>query len=178
MKVIESVSDLYGDFITKKNNYVNNHIDRYVIRYEVIDSDHIKVWNNINKYRVVRNTSDNLKKLDRVIIKNKVNIAHKIDEYEEESNERTKVLLLNTLLICISGSFVFLSLFLGSYLIILLSLISFSMSIILGSINSLQTYLLISEMRNLKKCTGYKLNHEIVVPKLNLLRLSFKKINN
>ncbi len=175
MKVIESVSDLYGDFITKKNNYVNNHIDRYVIRYEVVDKDHIKVWNNINKYRIVRNTSDNLKKLDRVIVKNKIDIAHKIDEYEEESNSRTIALLINTLLICISGMFVFLSLFMGSYLIILFSLITFSMSIILGSVNSLQTYLLISEMRNLKKCTGYKMSHEIVVPKFNLLKLSFKK---
>ena len=152
--------------LNKKNDYYNHKIDKYVVSYDILDKDHIQVKSNIGRTRVVTNNKANLKRLDQVIIKNKVQIARRIDEYEKESNVRLFVLLNNILLLSLSFASVIGSFFIGNYILLLCSLMLFTVFISLSLIVGTNYYVLVQEIRSLKKITGYKEENEIDIPKL------------
>ena len=165
-KFFTTVEDLYQDMIDKKNDYYNHQIDKYVVSYDVLDSKHVEVKSNIGRKRVVANNRENIKRLNQVIIKSKIQIARKIDEYEKESNVRLLVLLSS--IICLSLSFmcVVSSFFMGNIFLLISSLFVFSSFISLSLITGSNYYIVNKEIRNLKKVTGYKIESEIELPKL------------
>jgi lipopolysaccharide export LptBFGC system permease protein LptF len=165
-KVFTTVEDLYQDMLNKKNDYYNHKIDKYVVSYNILDKEHIEVKSNIGRTRVVTNNKANLKRLDQVIIKNKVQIARKIDEYEAESNVRLFVLLINIILLSLSFASVVGSFFIGNYVLLLCSLMLFTVFISLSLMTGSNYYILVKEIRSLKKITGYKEDSEIDIPKL------------
>ena len=150
----------------KVKNYFYHHYGKYAVEYQ-IEGDKIKVISNIGLYRYVPNTKSNIKKLDEAIIKNKVTIAEKIDDYERTNESRAKMLLFNISMILFSGLSIVFAFFSGSYLLFLLSVISFSICTFAASTSGLTYFILVSEIRNLKRATGYKQELEIEMPKLN-----------
>ena len=148
---------------------------KYAIEYQ-IEGDKIKVISNIGLYRYVPNTKANIKKLDEAIIKNKITIAEKIDDYEKTNESRAKMLLFNISMILFSGLSVVLAFFSGSYMLFLLSVISFSVCTFASTTTGLTYFILVSEIRNLKRATGYKQDLEIEIPKLNTKNIK-KKLN-
>ena len=165
-KFFTTVEDLYQDMIDKKNDYYNHKIDKYVVSYDVLDSKHVEVKSNIGRKRVVANNRENIKRLNQVIVKSKIQIARKIDEYEKESDIRLLILLSSIILLSLSFICVISSFFMGNLILLLASLFVFSsfmsMSIITGS----NYYILVKEISTLKKITGYKKENEIELPKL------------
>jgi len=149
MKVIENANELY-------TNYVNSHMSKYVTSYEIKDNDLIVVKSNIGRYRVVKNTKKNLKKLDDVIEKNKKEIANKIENYADSTKERLMVIIMNILLIMLSGVLTITTFAIGNYVLVLFALITFSMCILTTSVITLDYYLTIKEIQNLQNITGYK----------------------
>ncbi|MCR5483586.1 MAG: hypothetical protein K6E99_04220 [Bacilli bacterium] len=157
----------------KVKNYFYHHYGKYAIEYH-IEGDKIKVISNIGLYRYVPNTKTNIKKLDEAIIKNKITIAEKIDDYEKTNESRAKMLLFNISMILFSGLSVVFAFFSGSYLLFLLSVISFSVCVFAASTSGLTYFILVSEIRNLKRATGYKQELEIEMPKLNTKNIKNK----
>ncbi len=157
----------------KVKNYFYHHYGKYAVEYQ-IEGDKIKVISNIGLYRYVPNTKSNIKKLDEAILKNKITIAEKIDNYEKTNESRAKMLLFNISMILFSGLSIVFAFFSGSYLLFLLSLISFSICTFAASTSGLTYFILVSEIRNLKRATGYKLDLEIEMPKLNTKKISKK----
>jgi hypothetical protein len=157
----------------KVKNYFYHHYGKYAIEYQ-IEGDKIKVISNIGLYRYVPNTKSNIKKLDEAIIKNKITIAEKIDDYEKTNESRAKMLLFNISMILFSGLSVVFAFFSGSYLLFLLSVISFSVCVFAASTSGLTYFILVSEIRNLKRATGYKQELEIEMPKLNTKNIKNK----
>ena len=157
----------------KVKNYFYHHYGKYAVEYH-IEGDKIKVISNIGLYRYVPNTKSNIKKLDEAILKNKITIAEKIDNYEKTNESRAKMLLFNISMILFSGLSIVFAFFSGSYLLFLLSLISFSICTFAASTSGLTYFILVSEIRNLKRATGYKQDLEIEMPKLNTKKISKK----
>lgn len=157
----------------KVKNYFYHHYGKYAVEYQ-IEGDKIKVISNIGLYRYVPNTKANIKKLDEAILKNKITIAEKIDDYEKTNESRAKMLLFNIAMILFSGLSIVFAFFSGSYILFLLSVISFSICTFAASTSGLTYFILVSEIRNLKRATGYKQDLEIEIPKLNTKKISKK----
>lgn len=164
------IKKMFEELEKKKNKFFNRHYTRYVVDYK-IEEDKIKVISNIGEYRIVKNTKSNLSKINRAIVKNKVNIAQKIDEYENHSQERLMVLLLNICLVCGSGILVPFAFFTGIYAFFLLSIAAFSLCVITTLSSGVDYYILIKEIQNLKKITGYKKENEFKLSVINVKSL-------
>ena len=143
----------------KKKGFLYRRFTKYIVDYE-IEGNTIRVYSNIGTSRLVKNTKANQKKLNQVIVQNKVAIANKIDEYEKSSTERLFVCLVNALFLALSGSFVPLTFFIGNYILFLLSIVLFSFATITTSVIVTDYYILIKEIKNLKNITGYKKDME------------------
>ena len=157
----------------KVKNYFYHHYGKYAVEYQ-IEGDKIKVISNIGLYRYVPNTKSNIKRLDEAILKNKITIAEKIDDYERTNESRAKMLLFNISMILFSGLSIVFAFFSGSYILFLLSVISFSICTFAASTSGLTYFILLSEIRNLKRATGYRQELEIEMPKLNTKKISKK----
>lgn len=151
----------------KKNQFIYHRYTKYIVDYRIED-DCIRVFSNLGASRKIKNTHSNMNKINRAIIKNKIEIANKIDEYENNSRDRSLVLLVNMFLLCASGTMVVLILFIGSYMLFLLSIILFSISVLTSSIMGLNYYIKVKEIQNLKQITGYKMENEFKLPHIDL----------
>ena len=157
----------------KVKNYFYHHYNKYAVEY-VIEGDKIKVISNIGLYRYVANTKSNIKKLDEAIKKNRITIEEKIDEYEQTNHVRGYVLLFNMLMIILSAGSIVLSFFAGNYFLFLISVIAFSVCVFASTTTGLTYLILVQEIRNLKRATGYKRDLEIDLPKINTEKIKDK----
>lgn len=164
---------MFKNLEEKVKNYFYHHYNKYAVEY-VIEGDKIKVISNIGLYRYVANTKSNIRKLDEALIKNKISIAEKIDDYERTNETRGKILLFNILMLMMSGSSIILSFFSGSYFLFLLSIVAFSVCVFASTTTGLTYLILVSEIRNLKRATGYKRELEIDLPKIDTKQIKRK----
>lgn len=149
----------------KKNLF--HRFTKYIVDYKIEDNN-LRVYSNLGKSRLIKNTRSNQVKLNKIIIRNKIDIANKIDEYENTSNERLIVFIINMVFLSLAGIMVPITLFIGNYILFLLSIILFSFSTITTSIIMYDYYVLLSEIKNLKNITGYKKEVEFKLPTINL----------
>lgn len=158
------------DLDKKKKGYLYHKFTKYIVDYK-IEGDKIRIYSNLGKSRVVKNTRPNQVKLNQTIIRNKIDIANKIDDYEATSKERVIVLLFNSLLLTISGGVVPLTFFIGNYALFIISILIFSLASLATSIIALNYYVLICEIKNLKNLTGYKKEMEFKLPHIDLSQI-------
>lgn len=163
----KNIFTIFKNLEKKKNRVLNHYFKKYVVDYKIED-DYIKIIASSGKYRTVKNNQTNIKKINQAIVKNKVEIASRIDDYEAHSNERLTVLIINIALLFGCGIIVPLSFFTGFYLFFLLSIIAFSLSVVTTSISGFNYYILVKEIQNLKKITGYKKDMEFTIPHLDI----------
>lgn len=161
------------DLDKKKKGYLYHKFTKYIVDYK-IEGDKIRVYSNIGKSRIVKNTRPNQVKINQTIIKNKIDIANKIDEYEANSKERALVLLFNSSLIIASGGMIPLTFFIGNYFLFIISILIFSIASLATSIIALNYYILISEIKNLKNITGYKKEMEFKLPHIDLSQIKMR----
>ncbi len=153
----------------QKKKFLYNHFTKYVVDYK-IEGDNIRIFSNVGKSRVVKNTRPNQVRINQTIIRSKIDIANKIDNYEKTSTERLLVLLVNAFFLGISGCLVPLTFFIGNYILFALSICLFSFSTLCTSVITLSYYILVQEVNNLKKLTGYKKAMEFKLPDLSQMK--------
>ena len=123
MKILESIKKQFDKLLDKYNSFLNHYFKKYIVDYEVMD-DKVKIISSTGDYRIVKNTKGNISKLNQAIVKNKVNIQRKIDEYEATSKERFIVLIINLMAIIGFGFIFCLTFFIGSYFLFIISILS------------------------------------------------------
>lgn len=169
-KVID-VDLMFKKLQKNTDEMVSGKFTKYVVDYKIEDEDHIKVVSNVGKSRIVKNTSSNIAKINQVIVKNKIDIANKIDSYEKNNNERLFVLLFNLLFLGVSGIFIPFSFFTGKIFFFIIAVILFGITVIATSVIAFDYYILVREIQNLKKITGYKKGNEFKLPEFNLSKV-------
>lgn len=169
-KRVFSFGKVLKDLDKKKKGYLYQKFTRYIVDYK-LEGDKIRVYSNIGKSRIIKNTRPNQVKLNQTIIKNKIAIANKIDEYEATSKERVVVILFNSSLLIASGGMIPLTFFIGNYFLFFIAILIFSIASLATSIISLNYYVLISEIKNLKNITGYKKEMEFKLPHIDLSQI-------
>lgn len=162
-----SFNKLLKELDKRRKKYLYPKFTKYVVDYK-IEGDNIRVYSNLGKSRIIKNTRPNQVKLNQTIIKNKIDIANKIDEYEATSKERVMVILFNSLLLIASGGMIPLTFFIGNYFLFFIAIFIFSIASLATSIISLNYYVLISEIKNLKNITGYKKEMEFKLPHIDI----------
>lgn len=173
MKILEFFKRIYTNINFRVNEFLNSRYAKYIIDYKV-EGDNLRIITNLGDSRIVKNTPENQAKLNRVVIRSKVDIAKKIDKYEDESQERLIVFIFNIMFLGISGLLVPFTFFIGSYLIFLLSIFLFSFLSLATSVISIDYYVLVEEVRSLKRLTGYRKDMEFELPNLKNLRNEIK----
>ena len=166
----KKVIDIKTMFKKLQSEAIQGKFTRYVVDYKIED-DHIRVMSNVGKSRIVKNTHSNINKLNHAIIKNKIDIANKIDEYEANNNERLVVLLFNLLFLFVSGAFSPISFFTGKIFLFLMAVMLFGIVVIATNVIAFDYYILVKEIQNLKNITGYKKEREFKLPEFNLSKV-------
>lgn len=167
MKILKFIKKIVGNIKRKMTVFLYDRFTKYIIDYK-IEGENLRILTNFGDSRLVHNTEENQAKLNQVIVKNKLEIAKKIDEYEKNGQERLTVLILNIMLLGISGIFVPLTFFTGSYIVFILSIFLFSFLSLAVSVITVDYYVLIEEIKNLKNITGYKKENEFNIPRFNI----------
>lgn len=159
MKIMEFLKEKLELIKDKYNHLFTRFYKKYIIDYEICDKN-IKIYSSTGEYRIVKNTKSNISKLNKSIVQNKISIQRKIDEYEANYKERLIVLIINLICIISFGALVCLTFFMGSYMLFILSILLFSLSVITTTFTSFNYFILVKEVSSLKKLTGYKIDVE------------------
>lgn len=173
MKIIYFINDVYKKIVNKINEFLYGRFTKYIVDYKP-EGDNLRIMTNFGDSRIVKNTPENQAKLNKIVIKSKLDIAARIDEYESSSQERLTVLVINIMLLGITGLLVPLTFFIGSYIIFTLSIFLFSFLSLAVSVIMVDYYVLVEEIRSLKNITGYKKDNEFNLPRLKDLRNEIK----
>lgn len=173
MKIVAFFSNVVSKIKTKINIFLYGRFTKYIVEYKP-EGDNLRIITNFGDSRIVKNTEENQAKLNKIVVKSKLDIASRIDEYESTSQERLTVLIINIMLLGLSGLFVPLTFFTGSYVIFLLSIILFSFLSLAVSVIMIDYFVLVEEISRLKNITGYKMENEFILPKLKDLRNEIK----
>ena len=156
MKIVEIIKLKLNKLKEKYQNFFNKRYKKYIIEYKTGD------------YRIVKNTKSNISKLNKAVVQNKINIQRKIDEYESNYKERLAVLLVNLIAIIGFGTLICLTFFIGNYYLFLMSIIFFSLAVITSTLTTFNYLIIVKEITNLKKLTGYKSESEFTLEDFKL----------
>lgn len=174
---IFNVKNVIKELEFKKNYFFYHRIKKYIVDY-YIEGEYLIVKSNLGITRKVKKNKSNMNRLNKTIVKNKIAIANQIDEYERNSYDRSILILVNILILCGCGSIVPITLFMGSYIVFLLSIILFSLSVMVTSLIGVDYYIKIKEIQNLKEITGYKLENGFVLSQTELTKLKNRKFKD
>lgn len=142
-----------------KNGVIKRQFTSYIVDYKIED-EHIRLISSKGTSKLVAYNLENINKVNQVIVRNKIMIAKKIDDYDRQFKERLVVLLMDILILGIAGICVPFAFFTGNYIFFLTAIIVFSLSVITTSVIIFDYYILIKEIQYLKKITGYKRDTE------------------
>lgn len=159
----------------KKKRITLKSAQRFIIDYEFED-DRIKVYSTNGEYRYVKKNKSNMNKIDHAIIKNKLAIANKIDEFEATRKGRRAILLINMFGLCFAGVMVPAAFFTGSLQVFMFAILLFSFMVLVNSSCGMGYFILLGRIRKWKMITGYKKNNEFELPNFaEIARLYVKK---
>lgn len=167
MKIVEIIKVKLNKLKEKYQNFFNKRYKKYIVEYKIED-DKIKIFSSTGDYRIVNNTKSNISKLNKAVVQNKINIQRKIDEYECNYKERLAVLLVNLIAIIGFGTLICLTFFIGNYYLFLMSIIFFSLAVITSTLTTFNYLVIVKEITNLKKLTGYKSESEFTLEDFKL----------
>lgn len=143
------IKDIYRKVELSKINYLNHKFKKYIVKCEE-NKNELKIFNSNGDYKIVKNTIANKVKVMEIIKDHKKEIDNKINYYEGMSEDNKIVILSSAFLICVLACVFIFSFFVGSYIFLVLSLITFSITLSLFSINTYKIILLREEVKRLK----------------------------
>lgn len=147
--IIESMKLIIKKIELSKINYLNHKFKKYITGYEE-KGDKIKIINSTGDSKVVDNNIPNKVKIMDIIKDHEVEMKNKINYYENKKDDYKIIILSSGLFLLVLGALFIFSFFVGSYILLLLTLISFSISLVLFSINTYKTLIFREEIKRLK----------------------------
>ena len=150
-------------------SYIKNlfNTPNFISGYE-IEGDYIKILSTNGESRLVKNTKSNINKIKKTIKENREAIIKRIDLYEEESNERFIIVLIDLLLVGLCGFLSLLSFFTGIIFFYILSILFFMFVSFTTLVSGMSIYMLAKYISKLKQLTGYREEMEIHFPNLKI----------
>jgi len=151
--MINTIKEKFKTIILKiklnKINFLNHRFKKYIVKYEE-NKDKIKIYNSNGNYKFVDNTIPNKVKVMEIIKDHKKEIDEKIDLYENNKQDNIFIIISTALLLIVLGCVFEFSFFVGSYMFLILSLISFIITLTLFSINTYKILIFREEIKRLK----------------------------
>ena len=143
------IKELYRKINLSKINYFNHKFKKYIIKYEE-KKDKLKIYNSNGDFKIVNNTIPNKVKIMEIIKEHQKEIDYRINYYDNNKDDYKIIILLSSFFLCVLGCVFIFSFFVGSYLFLLLSLISFSITFTLFIINTYKNFMFREEIKRLK----------------------------
>ena len=147
--IIESMKLIFKKIELSKINYLNHKFKKYIIGYEE-KGDKIKIINSTGDSKVVDNNIPNKVKIMDIIKDHEIEIKNKLNYYENKKDDYKIIIISSGLFLLVLGSLFIFSFFVGSYILLLLTLISFSISLVLFGMNTYKTVIFREEIKRLK----------------------------
>lgn len=155
MSKLLEINSVLSKLENKKKRFLNKRFTQYVVEYR-IKGDYLFVFSNIGRHCKVKNTDDNRRTLNRVIVSNKVDILNRITDYNEYHRSELTLIFLSCLVCTLLAVCVWLAIFIGDRNLVILSGIIFSIAVITTTSKCFDFYLWAKEVQNLKKVTNYQ----------------------
>lgn len=147
--IIESMKLIIKKIELSKINYLNHKFKKYIIGYEE-KGDKIKIINSTGDSKFVENNIPNKVKIMDIIKDHEIEIKNKINYYENKKDDYKIIILSSGLFLLVLGALFIFSFFVGSYILLLLILISFSISLVLFGMNTYKIVIFREEIKRLK----------------------------
>ena len=147
--IIESMKLIIKKIELSKINYLNHKFKKYIIGYEE-KGDKIKIINSTGDSKFVENNIPNKVKIMDIIKNHEVEIKNKLNYYENKKDDYKIIILSSGLFLLVLGALFIFSFFVGSYILLLLTLISFSISLVLFGMNTYKIVIFREEIKRLK----------------------------
>ena len=147
--IIESMKLIIKKIELSKINYLNHKFKKYIIGYEE-KGDKIKIINSTGDSKFVENNIPNKVKIMDIIKDHEIEIKNKINYYENKKDDYKIIILSSGLFLLVLGALFIFSFFVGSYILLLLTLISFSISLVLFGMNTYKIVIFREEIKRLK----------------------------
>ena len=147
--IIESMKLIIKKIELSKINYLNQNFKKYSIGYEE-KGDKIKIINSTGDSKFVENNIPNKVKIMDIIKDHEIEIKNKLNYYENKKDDYKIIILSSGLFLLVLGALFIFSFFVGSYILLLLTLISFSISLVLFGMNTYKIVIFREEIKRLK----------------------------
>lgn len=147
--IIESMKLIIKKIELSKINYLNHKFKKYIIGYEE-KGDKIKIINSTGDSKFVENNIPNKVKIMDIIKDHEIEIKNKLNYYENKKDDYKIIIISSGLFLLVLGALFIFSFFVGSYILLLLTLISFSISLVLFGMNTYKIVIFREEIKRLK----------------------------
>ena len=147
--IIESMKLIFKKIELSKINYLNHKFKKYIIGYEE-KGDKIKIINSTGDSKFVENNIPNKVKIMDIIKDHEIEIKNKLNYYEIKKDDYKIIIISSRLFLLVLGALFIFSFFVGSYILLLLTLISFSISLVLFGMNTYKIVIFREEIKRLK----------------------------
>ena len=147
--IIESMKLIIKKIELSKINYLNHKFKKYIIGYEE-KGDKIKIINSTGDSKFVENNIPNKVKIMDIIKDHEIEIKNKINYYENKKDDYKIIIFSSGLFLLVLGALFIFSFFVGIYILLLLTLISFSISLVLFGMNTYKIVIFREEIKRLK----------------------------
>lgn len=147
--IIEKLKLIIKRIELSKINYLNHKFKKYIIGYEE-KGDKIKILNSNGDYKFVNNNIPNKVKIMDIIKSHEKEINNKINYYENEKDDYKIIIISSGLFLLVLGALFIFSFFVGSYTLLLLTLLAFSISLVLFCMNTYKIIIFREEIKRLK----------------------------
>jgi len=159
-----------------KINFLNYKFKKYIVKYEEIDGK-LRIFNSDGYYKLVDNTIPNKVKTMEIIKAHEKEINKKIEYYNNKKDDDKIIILSSSLILIVLGFLFVLGFFFGSYELLIISLISFSIALYLYILNTYKIWIFRTEIKRLNYVKENKLfNEEDEI--LGLIKDSFVVMKN
>lgn len=142
------IKNIIYKFKLSKINYLNHKFKKYIIKFEEI-GDKIKIYNSSNDYKLVDNNIVNKVKLLEIIKEHKEEIDKKVDYYNNFKDDYQIIIIVNASILITLGVLFGISFFFGSSILLMISFVSFVISLYLFSLYTYKILLFREEVKRL-----------------------------
>ena len=165
---------LFRKIELSKINFLNHKFKKYIIKYEE-NKDTIKIYNSNGDYKIVENTIPNKVKIMEIVKDHQKLIDKEIEYYYKNKDDYKIILISSALFLIILGCTYIFSFFVGSYILFILTFLSFTTTLVLFTLNTYKTLLFRAEVKRLKNIKDNKIildDNEV----LDIAKDSFKYV--
>ncbi len=147
--ILDKIKKLFRKLELSKINYLNHKFKKYIVKYEE-SNDKIKIINSNGDYKFVENNIPNKVKIMDIIKDHEKEMTKKINYYENNKEDYKIIIISSSLFLMILGCLFIFSFFVGSYILFFLTLLSFSITLVLFCMNTYKILIFREEVKRLK----------------------------